>query len=33
LQKIKVVKIFDTRRFLDFYVDLMTRPVPAAPAN
>jgi inosine-uridine nucleoside N-ribohydrolase len=33
LQKIKVVKTFDTPRFLDFYVDLMTRPVPAAPAN
>jgi len=28
LQKIKVVKEFDNRKFFDFYVDLMTRPVP-----
>lgn len=28
LQKVKVVKEFDNARFFDFYVDLMTRPVP-----
>jgi inosine-uridine nucleoside N-ribohydrolase len=30
LQKVKVVKQFDTRRFFDFYVDLLSRPVPIA---
>ncbi|MBS0454645.1 MAG: nucleoside hydrolase [Proteobacteria bacterium] len=30
LQKVKVVKRFDNARFLDWYVDLMTRPVPVA---
>lgn len=33
LQKIKVVKQFDNRRFFDLYVDLMTRPVPIKPAT
>ncbi|MGK9233654.1 nucleoside hydrolase [Inquilinus limosus] len=33
LQKIKVVKQFDNRRFFDLYVDLMTRPVPVMTAN
>lgn len=33
LQKIKVVKQFDNRRFFDLYVDLMTRPVPIKPAS
>jgi inosine-uridine nucleoside N-ribohydrolase len=33
LHKVKVVKQFDNRRFFDLYVDLMTRPVPAAPSN
>ncbi|WP_448116934.1 nucleoside hydrolase [Mesorhizobium amorphae] len=28
LQKVKVVKEFDNKRFNDFYVDLLTRPVP-----
>jgi purine nucleosidase len=28
LQKMKVVKRFDNSRFFDFYVDLLTRPVP-----
>lgn len=28
LQKVKVVKQFDNKRFFDFYVDLLTRPVP-----
>lgn len=28
LQKLKVIKQFDNKRFADFYVDLMTRPVP-----
>lgn len=28
LQKIKMVKVFDNKRFFDFYVDLLTRPVP-----
>lgn len=28
LQKMKVVERFDNPRFLDFYVDLLTRPVP-----
>ena len=28
LQKVKVVKRFDNARFLDWYVDLLTRPVP-----
>ena len=28
LQQIKVIKKFDTERFFDLYVDLMTRPVP-----
>jgi inosine-uridine nucleoside N-ribohydrolase len=32
LQKMKVVKRFDNRRFFDWYVDLLTRPVPVAPA-
>lgn len=30
LQKVKVVKEFDNKRFNDFYVDLLTRPVPVA---
>lgn len=30
LQKMKVVTRFDNARFVDFYVDLMTRPVPVA---
>ena len=33
LQKVKVVTSFDNPRFFDFYVDLLTRPVPVAPAN
>ncbi|HEY9345818.1 MAG TPA: nucleoside hydrolase [Inquilinus sp.] len=33
LQRIKVVKQFDNRRFFDLYVDLMTRPVPIKPAS
>ena len=28
LQKHKVVQVFDNQRFFDFYVDLLTRPVP-----
>ncbi len=32
LQKVKVVKRFDNQRFFDFYVDLLTRPVPIQPA-
>ncbi len=28
LQKMKVVKEFDNKRFFDLYVDLMQRPVP-----
>jgi inosine-uridine nucleoside N-ribohydrolase len=28
LQRMTVVKTFDTPRFLDFYIDLMTRPIP-----
>lgn len=31
LQKVKVVKRFDNKRFFDFYVDLLTRPVPVQP--
>jgi len=30
LQKVKVVKRFDNPRFFEFYVDLLTRPVPVA---
>jgi len=33
LQKVKVVKEFDNSRFFDFYVDLMTRPVPVVMAD
>lgn len=33
LQKMKVVKRFDNARFLDLYVDLLTRPVPVALAG
>ena len=30
LQKIRIVKVFDNPRFFDFYVDLLTRPVPVS---
>jgi purine nucleosidase len=33
LQKVKVITGFDNPRFFDFYVDLLTRPVPVVPAN
>ncbi|MCC7006272.1 MAG: nucleoside hydrolase [Ottowia sp.] len=32
-QKVKVVKRFDNARFFDFYVDLLTRPVPIQSAT
>jgi len=33
LQKVTVITGFDSPRFFDFYVDLLTRPVPVAPAK
>jgi purine nucleosidase len=33
LQKVKVITGFDNPRFFDFYVDLLTRPVPVVPAK
>ena len=33
LQKHQVVQVFDNQRFFDFYVDLMTRPVPVKSAD
>lgn len=32
LQKVKVVKRFDNERFFEFYIDLLTRPVPIKPS-
>jgi len=33
LQKVTVITGFDNPRFFDFYVDLLTRPVPVGPAK
>jgi inosine-uridine nucleoside N-ribohydrolase len=33
LQKVMVITGFDNPRFFDFYVDLLTRPVPVVPAK
>jgi len=33
LQKVTVITGFDNPRFFDFYVDLLTRPVPVVPAK
>ncbi len=33
LQKVKIITGFDNPRFFDFYVDLLTRPVPVVPAK
>jgi purine nucleosidase len=33
LQKVMVITGFDNARFFDFYVDLLTRPVPVVPAK
>jgi purine nucleosidase len=33
LQKVMVITGFDNPRFFDFYIDLLTRPVPVVPAK